>query len=144
MMAWSSLAHSVGAMFEVSRSVMRVLCTFSRSSLCFIHCNHPDLNLANLEASSSEMNSGVSLFGNSTVARSFWWRQTYVIIAQCCASNDGTFKIIFTLNVRMNCARNYKNLLNFVIDMLKILVRETYTVNTQRMKRTARQSVQYT
>jgi len=47
-----------------------------------------------------------------------------VIITLCCASNDGTFIYNFsvTLNVKMKCARNYENLLNFVKVMPKIPV----------------------
>jgi len=47
---------------------------------------------------------------------------TYVIITLCCASNDGTlYNFSVTLNVKINCARKYENLLNFVKVMLKIL-----------------------
>jgi len=69
------------------------------------------------------MNSRVFLSGNSTVERAFWWRQSYIIITRCCASNDSTLNIFsVTLNVEMNYDRNYENLLNSVKVMPKILV----------------------
>jgi len=47
---------------------------------------------------------------------------TYVIITVCCASNDDTFyNFSVTLNIKMNYATNYENLLNFVKVTLKIL-----------------------
>jgi len=50
---------------------------------------------------------------------------TYVVITLSSASSDGTFYnfsvALKTLNVKMNCARNYKNVLNSVKVMLKIL-----------------------
>jgi len=40
-----------------------------------------------------------------------------------CASNDGTLYFFsVTLNVKMNCARNYENMLNFVKVMPKVLL----------------------
>jgi len=64
------------------------------------------------------MNFGVSLSRNTILMMS-----TYVIITLCSASSDGTFcNFLVILNVKINCVRNYENLLNFVIVMLKILV----------------------
>jgi len=60
------------------------------------------------------MNSAVSLSRNST---------SDLCHHQCCASSDGTFyNFSVTLNVEVNYARNYENLLNFVKVMPKILV----------------------
>jgi len=43
-------------------------------------------------------------------------------ITLCCASSDGIFyNFSVTLNFKMNCARNYENLLKFVKVMLIIL-----------------------
>jgi len=52
-----------------------------------------------------------------------FWMTTHVIITYSCASSDGTIYIFsVTLNVKMNYARNYKNLLIFAKVMPKILV----------------------
>jgi len=66
-------------------------------------------------------------FGNSFQelhsSASILMLSTFVIITLCCASSDGTFcNFSVTLNFKINCARNYENLLNFVKVILKILV----------------------
>jgi len=88
------------------------------------HAPQLDLNLANVEATVAAKWTLAFLFRNFTVVRAFWWRETCVISLRSVVQEWWYFFNNFsvTLNVKMNCARNYENLLNFVKVMPKILV----------------------
>jgi len=68
-----------------------------------------------------EMNFGISFQDLHGIA-SIGMMSTF-IITLCCASSDGTFCCFsVTLNIKMNCTRNYEDFLNLVRVMPKVLV----------------------
>jgi len=76
--------------------------------VCSRHCSQPNLNLANLEATVAVLFPGTPCF----IAHEYGILMTSNLLHYC---SDGTFyNFSVTLNVKMNCARNYEHLFNFV------------------------------
>jgi len=97
-----------------------MFCTPSLA-VCSTRCSQPDLNLAEAKVAANEL--WYFVFQELHGSASILMTSNYIIITLCCASSDGAFhNFSVALNVKVNCARNYKNLLNFVIVEPKILV----------------------
>jgi len=100
------------------RDQRSVLCIPSLA-VCSTRCSQPDLNLANWEVTVAAK--WTLAFQELHGSASILMTSTYVIITLCCASSDGIFyNFLVTSNVKMNCARSYESLLNFVKVMLNI------------------------
>jgi len=85
-------------------------------------CSQPDLNLANLEATIAAKWTLAFLSRNSTVVSILMTKLTSSLRSVVQVVMYFFYNSSVTLNVKMNCARNYENLLKFVNIMPKILM----------------------
>ena len=121
MTAWSSLAHSV--LMWCSRDRRDQWCVFCTTSLAVYStcCSPPDLNLVNLKATvAAQMNWHFSFFSWKRHFDDVKLTSSLHSVVQVMMALYNFFSV--TLNVEMNCARNYENMLKFVKVTPKILL----------------------